>query len=87
MAELDLLTASDREVHTRARAHGAVVITKDIDFVQLLEQYGSPPQIVWVTCGNVSNAAIRTIFETAWPRLAALLAQGEPLIEVGSRRT
>jgi predicted nuclease of predicted toxin-antitoxin system len=86
VADLDLLMASDLEVHSRARAHGAIVITKDIDFVQLLEQYGPPPQIVWVTCGNVSNVAMRTIFETAWPRLGGLLAQGEPLVEVGSRR-
>ncbi len=62
-----------------------MVITKD-DLVRLLEQPGPPPQVVWVTCGNVRNAELRRVVLPAWPRAAALLAAGELLVEIGSAR-
>jgi predicted nuclease of predicted toxin-antitoxin system len=58
------------------------VVTKDHDFVLLVGQHGPPPQLVWVTCGNVRNTVLRTIFEQLWPRTADLLRQGEPLVEI-----
>lgn len=61
------------------------MVTKDEDFVQLLEHRGPPPQIVWVTCGNVRNETLREIVDAAWPRVAELIAAGEPLIEIGRR--
>lgn len=65
-----------------ARAAGAVVPTKDRDFVELVSRRGAPRQVVWLTCGNTSNAALRAILTTAWPRAQALLAAGEPLVEI-----
>lgn len=58
------------------------MLTKDSDFVDLLERHGPPPQVVWLTCGNTSNAYLRQLLGAAWPRVAALLAAGEPLVEV-----
>ena len=78
------LGAADEAIFAAARAGGAgVVVTKDDDFVRLLEQRGPPPQVVWVTCGNVRNAELRRVVLPAWPRAAALLAAGEPLVEIG----
>jgi predicted nuclease of predicted toxin-antitoxin system len=57
-------------------------MTKDRDLVNLLERHGSPPAIIWVTCGNTSNARMREILSTAWPLAVALLDQGEPLVEI-----
>lgn len=57
----------------------------DAQHVELVERLGPPPQVVWVTCGNVRNAELRVIVLDAWPRVAELLASGEPLIEIGSR--
>jgi predicted nuclease of predicted toxin-antitoxin system len=62
-----------------------MVLTKDSDFVDLVARHGPPPQIVWLTCGNTTNAALREILAAAWPRVAALLAAGEPLIEISGR--
>lgn len=59
------------------------VITKDSDFVALVERLGPPPQIVWLTIGNTSNAALRELFAKTWPAAAELLKNGEPLIEIG----
>jgi predicted nuclease of predicted toxin-antitoxin system len=83
LRELDLRDAEDTVIFERARAVSAVVITKDRDFVDLLGRHGPPPQIVWLTCGNTSNAFLRNLLTDAWPRVQGLLAAGEPLIEVG----
>ena len=61
------------------------MITKDDDFVELVERLGPPPQVVWVTWGNIKNAELRAIVLEAWPRVAELLASGEPLVEIGRR--
>lgn len=82
--EIGYLGADGTVIFEAARSGGAaVVVTKDDDFVQLLEQRGTPPQIVWVTCGNVRNAALRAVVMPVWPQVAALLAAGEPLVEIG----
>jgi predicted nuclease of predicted toxin-antitoxin system len=54
--DLALGSAGDREIFDAARKAGAVVLTKDADFVALVERFGQPPQVVWLTCGNTSNA-------------------------------
>ena len=83
--ELGLRDAEDPVIFAAARAAGAVLMTKGSDFVDLLTRHGSPPQIVWLTCGNTSNAALRAILATAWPRVAELLPTGEPLVEISGR--
>ncbi len=78
--------ADDSVIFEAARSgKTAVVVTKDEDFVQLLDRRGPPPQIVWVTCGNVSKATLREIVDAAWPSVTELLDAGEPLIEIGRR--
>ncbi len=69
VADLHLLTASDDEIFAVAREARAVVVTKDEDFVRRLESRGAPPQIVWVTVGNVRNARLRILFERHWPAI------------------
>jgi predicted nuclease of predicted toxin-antitoxin system len=85
LRDLGLRDAEDAAIFAAARAAGAVVITKDSDFVDLVARLGPPPQIVWLTCGNTTNAALRGILGAAWPRVAALLAAGEPLVEISER--
>lgn len=84
--DLGLLTAHDRDIFDQARAAGVVVITKDIDFVQLLERLGPPPQVVWVTAGNMTKARLLEIVREHWEHVVALLSAGEPLVELGGRR-
>ena len=83
--DLGLRDAGDLQIFEAARAAGAVVVTKDADFVTLLERLGAPPQVLWVTSGNTSNVRLREIFTAAWPEAARLLAAGEPLVEICDR--
>jgi predicted nuclease of predicted toxin-antitoxin system len=85
--ELGFRDAQDRKIFMAARQAGAVVMTKDVDFLHLLERLGPPPQVIWVTCGNTSNIRLRQILATAWPAAEALLARGEPLVEISERDT
>ena len=83
--DLHLQGASDAEIFHAARAARVVVMSKDGDFVDLLDQHGAPPQVILVTCGNTSNARLRRLIETAWPTILAMLERGEPLVELGDQ--
>lgn len=85
--DLGLLTASDAEIYEKARTVGAIVITKDEDFVRLQERRGDPPQIVWLTCGNLSNRALKGLLLSRWKQATALLRAGEALVEINAGRS
>jgi predicted nuclease of predicted toxin-antitoxin system len=82
LRNLGLRDAEDTEIFEAAKAQKAVVMTKDSDFVDLVERLGSPPQIIWLTCGNTSNARLREILSGTLPRALELLAAGETLVEI-----
>jgi predicted nuclease of predicted toxin-antitoxin system len=65
--DVHLRDAKDREIFEAARRAGAVVMTKDADFPARLERFGPPPQVIWITCGNTSNAASRESFARRFP--------------------
>lgn len=81
--DLDLQRAGDAEIFRAARAAGAAVMTKDVDFAELVRQHGAPPQVVLLRCGNTSNAHLQRLLARTWPAIRAMLDCGEPLIEVG----
>ena len=50
-----LRDAEDEGVVRAAREADVVMMSKDSDFLNLLDGYGPPPKVIWVTCGNTSN--------------------------------
>src|SRR3990167_6287721 len=58
---LNIHTLSDEDLWEYARSNGFVVVTKDVDFIELQFLRGYPPKIVWLTMGNVSTAYIAEI--------------------------
>jgi predicted nuclease of predicted toxin-antitoxin system len=82
LRDLGLRDAEDTEIFQVAKAQRAILMTKDSDFVDLVERLGSPPQIIWLTCGNTSNARLREILSETLPRALELLAAGETLVEI-----
>ncbi|HYO14831.1 MAG TPA: DUF5615 family PIN-like protein [Thermoanaerobaculia bacterium] len=83
---LGLQFARDREIFLAAREAGAVVLTKDRDFVVLVEQLGPPPQVILITCGNTSNEVLRVILWKSFPRALELLRGGERIVEISGPR-
>ena len=81
--DLGLEAAKDREIFKAAKEAAVVVMTKDSDFLTLLEQHGPPPQIVWITCGNTSNARLKEILVTHLKQTLLWLKAGERLVEIG----
>ena len=77
--------AVDYAIFMAAREADAVVLSKDRDFVDLLERLGPPPRVLWLTCGNTSNSRLFAILQDAWPKAVALLQSGEPLVEISER--
>lgn len=80
--DLRLRDARDRDIFLSAREVKAIILTKDSDITDLVTQLGSPPQVLWLTCGNTSNAKLKTILTKAWPVAKRLLKAGEKIVEI-----
>ncbi|HKR23529.1 MAG TPA: DUF5615 family PIN-like protein [Pyrinomonadaceae bacterium] len=82
--DLGLRDAEDKEIFEAAKQQNAVVMTKDSDFVLLLDKLGPPPQVIWVTCGNTSNTRLKEVLTNTLPKAIDLLNSGEKLIEINA---
>jgi len=80
--DIGLRDAADQVIFNAARLAHAIVITKDRDFVEMVERLGMPPQVVWITCGNTSNVRLRKLLEVTFSQAVQLLAAGERLVEI-----
>ena len=82
---LGLRDATDLNIFQQAKEQRAAVMSKDQDFLKLLELYGPPPQIIWITCGNTSNARMCEILTKVLLMALDKLKQGEPIVEISDR--
>lgn len=82
LRDLSLRDAEDLEIFEAARSQNAILITKDSDFVALVERLGPPPKIIWLTCGNTPNKRLKEILSSALLEAIELLKSGETLVEI-----
>ncbi|ODH01876.1 hypothetical protein A4S05_26815 [Nostoc sp. KVJ20] len=82
LRDVGLRDAEDLEIFEAAKAQGVILITKDSDFVDLVERLGAPPQIIWLTCGNTSNARLQEILNATLLQALKILRTGETLVEI-----
>ena len=80
--DLGLRDADDPEIFQKSRITGAVVMTKDEDFVHLVERNGSPPQAIWITSGNMSNEHFKLLLLRTLQDAISLLSSGEAVVEI-----
>jgi predicted nuclease of predicted toxin-antitoxin system len=80
--DVGLRQAKDKDIFAAARQANAIVMTKDEDFVEMVGRLGPPPCVIWLTCGNTSNAALRQLLKKTLPRALELIRQGDPLVEI-----
>lgn len=78
--DLGMAGASDAEVAARAETEGAVLISKDEDF--LLLRLPDRFALLWLRCGNASTRALYAWLDQRWEQAERLLAEGERLVEL-----
>jgi predicted nuclease of predicted toxin-antitoxin system len=84
--DLGLRNAEDADIFQKARDAGSVIMTKDQDFVHLVEKNGFPPQVIWVTCGNMPNDRFKTLLQKTFSDAMSLIANGEMIVEISQER-
>lgn len=82
LRDIGLRDAEDPEIFEAAKAEGVVLMTKDSDFVDLANRFGAPPKIIWLRCGNTSNAQLQNILRSTLLDSLELLRSGEVLVEI-----
>ena len=75
---LGLRDALDFEIFEAAQREGKglVIMTKDSDFVDLVCRLGQLPQVLWLTCGNVTNRNLRRLLSDTFEQALAKLEKG-----------
>ncbi|MBD1823725.1 DUF5615 family PIN-like protein [Cyanobacteria bacterium FACHB-DQ100] len=82
LRDAGLRDAEDPEIFEAAREQSVILMTKDSDFADLVDRLGSPPRVIWLTCGNTSNTRLQEILSAALPQALELLRSGEALVEI-----
>jgi predicted nuclease of predicted toxin-antitoxin system len=83
--DLGLRNAKDKDIFAAARQANVIVMTKDSDFAEMVERLGPPPSVIWLTCGNTNNAALRDVLKTTLPRAIDLINKGDKLVEISGK--
>jgi len=81
--DLGLRDALDPPIFAAARAANATVMTKDADFAKMLDRLGPPPRVIWLRCGNTSNAALKDLLIRELPECILRLRDGDSIVELG----
>jgi predicted nuclease of predicted toxin-antitoxin system len=81
-ADLGLRNAEDPEIFQKARESEAVMMTKDEDFVHLVERNGPPPQVIWITSGNMPNEHFKLLLLKTLHDAISLIESGEAIVEI-----
>jgi predicted nuclease of predicted toxin-antitoxin system len=82
LRDVGLRDAEDAVIFEQARTAGVIVMTKDRDFVDLQHRLGSPPKIIWLTCGNTSEAALQANLTKHLQTALGFLAGSDDLVEI-----
>ncbi|HXE55295.1 MAG TPA: DUF5615 family PIN-like protein [Tepidisphaeraceae bacterium] len=80
--DIGLGEAKDIELWDRATREGAVVVSKDEDFIFLANRPGDAGRLIWVRLGNCRNAALIDAFNRAHDALVAAIHAGQRIVEL-----
>jgi predicted nuclease of predicted toxin-antitoxin system len=82
LRSLGLRDSGDFTIFEEARKVNAIIMSKDLDFARLIDLHGTPPCLIWITCGNTSNANMCAILQTSLLQAVALLNNGDSIVEI-----
>jgi predicted nuclease of predicted toxin-antitoxin system len=72
----------DGSIWQRAQQHGAVILTKDEDFLLRHQSRVQGPPVIWIRWGNTRKQPLLEKFGTLLPAILAALDRGETLVEL-----
>jgi predicted nuclease of predicted toxin-antitoxin system len=75
------LAATDEAIVAYAKSRNTVIISKDMDFLDLVNEQDGP-QLVWVRVGNSTTPALTVRLATVWPEIEQALRAGQRVVEV-----
>ncbi|MEC4803475.1 MAG: DUF5615 family PIN-like protein [Jaaginema sp. PMC 1079.18] len=84
LRDLGLRDAKDEQIFAAAQQENAIIMTKDSDFVDLVCRLGTPPQILWITCGNVTNRNLKQLLTQTLETAIAQLQEGINIVEISN---
>ena len=85
LKELSLRDAKDIEIFEAARISNAIIMRKDSEFIDLVCGLGAPPQVLWITCGNVTNRNLRQLLTATLSTALEQIKQGEAIVEISNK--
>ena len=71
----------DSAIWRHAARTGAILVTKDEDFLALAGQEPAGPQVVWIRIGNISNEALWRALDPLLDEIVQSLNAGERIVE------
>lgn len=85
VADIGLGSAPDSVIWSHAAAIGAVLVTKDEDFVMMRALDSAGPAVIWVRIGNTTKRTLIERFTEQFPAMIASLERGDTIIEISDR--
>ena len=85
LRSLGLRDANDFIIFQEARKANVIIMSKDLDFAKLIDLHGTPPRLIWITCGNTSNANMCEILQSSLLQAVALLNNGDSIVEISNK--
>lgn len=82
LREIGLRDAEDQDIFDRGKQANVTILTKDKDFVDLVSRRGSPPTVIWLRCGNTTEARLKQILEDHLDDALQLIGAGNDLVEI-----
>ena len=80
--DVGLAQQSDEIIWSRAASVGWVIVTKDVDFVNLSALRTEPVQVIWVRLGNCRTPVLLEAFTRAWPEAQRQIEAGVRVVEL-----
>ena len=82
VSELGLPDILDQTIWDAAVESGAIIVSKDRDFAQFAGTVQRTTPVLWLRCGNTSNARLREVLKRTLGEALELIASGEVVVEI-----
>jgi predicted nuclease of predicted toxin-antitoxin system len=82
VSDIGLTGAPDTLIWKYASEIGAVIVSKDDDFVGIRARHPDGPAVVWLRVGNTRTKPLLDRMATLFPVIVEALSEGQKLIEI-----